>query len=84
MYMNIYLNFLLILSSIVVQSLMSCPTFCDLMDSARQAPLTSTVSWSVLQFMYIKLVMLSNHYYYFSLRFISLIDENTLFQFVVL
>ena len=31
------------------------------MDSAHQAPLSSTVSWSLLKFMSIKLVILSNH-----------------------
>ena len=33
----------------------------DLMDIAQQAPLSSTISWSLLRFMSIDLVMLSNH-----------------------
>ena len=38
----------------------SCPTLCDLMDCS-QVPLSSTVSWSLLKFMPIESVMLSNH-----------------------
>ena len=45
----------------------SCLTFCDLMDYsiacrvACQAPLSSTVSQSLLKFMFVGSVMLSNH-----------------------
>ena len=38
-----------------------CPTLCDPMDLVHQAPLSSTISWSLLKFMSIELVMLSNH-----------------------
>ena len=40
----------------------SCPTLYNPMDcAARQAPLSSTISWSLLKFMSIELVMPSNH-----------------------
>ena len=39
----------------------SCPTLCDLMDCAYQASLTFTISWSLLKFISIESVMLSNH-----------------------
>ena len=38
-----------------------CPTLCDLMDCAYQASLTFTISWSLLKFISIESVMLSNH-----------------------
>ena len=39
----------------------SCLTVCDLMDSARQAPLSFTISWSSPKFVSVELVILSNH-----------------------
>ena len=39
----------------------SCLTLCDPMDSTHQAPLSSTIFWSLLKFMSIELVMLSSH-----------------------
>ena len=39
----------------------SCPALCDPLDCDTQAPLSSTVSRSCLQFMSIELVMPSNH-----------------------
>ena len=40
----------------------SCPALCDFMGYiALQAPLSSTISWSLLKFMLIVLVMLSKH-----------------------
>ena len=39
----------------------SCPTFCDSWTAACQAPLCSTVSWSLLIFMSIESAMPSNH-----------------------
>ena len=40
----------------------SCLTLCEPLDYiARQAPLSSTISWSLLKFTSIELVMLSNH-----------------------
>ena len=38
-----------------------CPTLCDPWTIALQAPLSSTISQSLLKFMSIELVMLSNH-----------------------
>ena len=37
--------------------------------AASQAPLSSTISWSLLKFMCTELVMLSNHYYCFTACF---------------
>ena len=45
---------------IFVQSPQLCPTLCDPMDCS-QASFSLTMSWSLLRFMYIKSVMLSNH-----------------------
>ena len=39
----------------------SCLTLCHPMDCSSQAPLSFTISWSLLRFMSIELVMLSNH-----------------------
>ena len=39
----------------------SCPTFIPSWTAAHQAPLSSTVSWSLLKFMSVESVMLSNH-----------------------
>ena len=39
----------------------SCPTVCDPMDCSMPDPLSITNSWSLLNFMSIKLVMPSNH-----------------------
>ena len=39
----------------------SWPTFCDPMDSAHQASLSFTVSWSLLELISIESVMPSNH-----------------------
>ena len=39
----------------------SCLTLCDPMDCTCQSPLFSTISWSLLKFMCIGLVMLSNY-----------------------
>ena len=39
----------------------SCPTLCDPMDWACQAPLSFTVSWSLLTFVSIESLMLYNH-----------------------
>ena len=39
----------------------SCPTLCDSWTAACQAPLCSTISWSLLIFMSIESVMPSNH-----------------------
>ena len=41
-----------------------CLTFCHLMDLACQAPLSSTISWSLLKSMPIVTVMLSNHLFF--------------------
>ena len=38
-----------------------CPTLCDPWTAARQAPWSPTISWSLLKFISIELVMLSNH-----------------------
>ena len=48
----------------VVQSLKSCPTqpFATPWTVACQAPLDSTISWSLLRFMSIELVILSHHF----------------------
>ena len=43
---------------VVVQS---CPTLWPLWIAARQAPLSLTITWSLLKFMSIELVMTSNH-----------------------
>ena len=40
----------------------SCPTLCDHWTAAYPAPLSFTISWSLLKFMSIELVMLSNHH----------------------
>ena len=45
----------------VVQSLL-CLILCDPTDCARQASLSSTISWSSLKFMSIESVMPSNHF----------------------
>ena len=47
---------------VVVQSLSSVQLFATLWTLARQAPLSSTISWSLLRFMFIESVMLSNHF----------------------
>ena len=39
----------------------SCSEFCNSMDTKHQAHLSSTIFWSLLKFVFIKLVMLSNH-----------------------
>ena len=39
----------------------SCPTLCDPMDCTCQAPLSFTISQSLLKFIFIESVMLSNH-----------------------
>ena len=39
----------------------SCPTLCDPMDCSTQTHPPFTISWSVLKFMSIELIMLSNH-----------------------
>ena len=39
----------------------SCLTLCDPMDCSTQASLSFPISWSLLKFMSIELVMLSNH-----------------------
>ena len=39
----------------------SCLTLCDPMDVARQAPLSSTIFWSLFKLGAIQLVILSNH-----------------------
>ena len=46
---------------IVVQSLSCVWLFATLWTTACQAPLSWTVSWSLLKFLFTKLVMLSNH-----------------------
>ena len=38
-----------------------CPTLCDPVDCTRQAPLSFTISQSLLKFIFIESVMLSNH-----------------------
>ena len=45
---------------VVVQSLSHVRLFATRWTTARQASLSSTISWSLLKFMYIELVMLSN------------------------
>ena len=40
----------------------SCLTLCNPWTAACQAPLSSTISQSLLKFMFIELVMLSNHF----------------------
>ena len=47
--------------SIVVQSQISIWLFATPRTAAHQAPLSSTITWSLLRFMFIELVMLSNH-----------------------
>ena len=39
----------------------SCPTLCDHMDCSIQSSLSSTISWNLLKFMSIELVMPSKH-----------------------
>ena len=39
----------------------SCPILCNPMDCFMPAPLSSIISWSLLKFMSIELVMVSNH-----------------------
>ena len=46
---------------VVVQSLSHVRLFVTSWTAACQAPLLSTISWSLLKFMSIELVMLSNH-----------------------
>ena len=46
---------------VVVQSLSHLQPFVTTWTAARQASLSITVCWSLLKFMSIKLVMLSNH-----------------------
>ena len=46
---------------VVVQSLKSCPTFCDPWAVARQDSLSFTISWNLLKLMSIESVMPSNH-----------------------
>ena len=40
----------------------SCPTICDSMDCSMPASLSFTISWSLLKFMSIESVMVSNHH----------------------
>ena len=40
----------------------SCPTLCDLMDCSAPGFLSFTISWSLLKFMSIELVLLPNHF----------------------
>ena len=47
--------------SVIVQSPSLVPLFANPWTAAHQAPLSFTVSQSLLQFMFIQLVMLSNH-----------------------
>ena len=49
------------ISFVAVQSLSWVWLFATLWTTARQAPLSSTVFWSLFRFMSIELVMLSNH-----------------------
>ena len=51
----------MLLSTIVVQSLSLVQLFATTRTAAHQTPLSSTVSWSLLIFMSIKSVMLSNY-----------------------
>ena len=44
-----------------VVQLLSHVRLCDPMDCPHQLSLSSTISWSLLKFMSVKLVMLSNH-----------------------
>ena len=59
--------FFIIISNVSSSMLCCCsvtkswPTFCDPMDSAHQASLSFTVSWSLLKLISIKSVMPSNH-----------------------
>ena len=46
---------------VVVQSLSRVGLFATPWTGARQAPLSFTISWSLLKFTSIELVMLSNH-----------------------
>ena len=46
---------------VVFQSLSPVRLFTNTWAVASQAPLPSTVSWSLLKFMFIELVILSNH-----------------------
>ena len=46
---------------VVVESLSFVWLFVNLWTKAHQAPLSFTISWSLLKFMYIELVMLSSH-----------------------
>ena len=50
-----------LLPLVVVQSLGAVQLFATPWTAASQAPLSSTVSWSLLKFMSIELMMLSNH-----------------------
>ena len=54
-------SFLVVVVVVVVQSLSCVRLFVTPRTAARQAPLSFTVSWSLLRFMSIESVMLSNH-----------------------
>ena len=47
--------------AVVVQSLIQVQLFATSLTAARQAPLSSTISWSLLNFMSAESVILSNH-----------------------
>ena len=67
---------------IVVVQLPSRPTLCNPMVAAHLAPLASTVSWSLLRFMSIESVLLSNHLLPPSRFAFSLPQHQGLFQWV--
>ena len=58
---TVYWKFLLGCQCCCCSVAKSCPTLEISWITACQAPLSSTVSWSLLKFMSIELVMLSNH-----------------------
>ena len=55
------ISFCLMRAVVVVQSLSLVPLFATPWTAAHQIPLSSTISWSLLRFMSVESVMLSNH-----------------------
>ena len=59
--MRVYISIAVAAAVVVVQSLIQVQLFATSLTAARQAPLSSTISWSLLNFMSTESVMLSNH-----------------------
>ena len=62
---NVILNISTMLSVVVVQLLSGVQLVVTPLTAAYQAPLSFTISWSLLKFISIELVMISNHLIHF-------------------